>query len=336
VFNFARYTVNLVPMLCVLFMVARFRSMQVDGDIAEPNPESGWIQPVFYACTIAVLVMALAVIVLPLISRCTLETGDCEDDIQFVFVGEPILEMLMVILKYACLLSLYGGAVLIVIFVLWIRPLDDDGRDSVPPAGPEILCITNIACQFFFVHALKFVCFSVQRCMGTLCIRGTLAGMLQASTRTVMFVPMLSILFIGVRLRALQITRYADGRSSPEAGVQDSVAQGMYLVTWALLVKLISTNLDMLLLGPETFDDGADSKRHRGCGKWCSFFFRGIENACYVCMYLGTCVVIVGIFTMTPGGCPPHSNVKAEIIPGVRVAQPVAAEGVAKTLQETN
>lgn len=338
VFNFARYTVNLVPMLCILFMVARFRSMQVDSDIAEPNPESGWIQPAFYACTLAVLVKALAVVVLPLLSsRCTLETGDCEDDIQFVFAGETMFEMLMVILKYSCLLAIYGGAVLIVIFVLRIRPLDDDddGSDLVPPAGPEILCITNLACQFFFVHALKFVCFGVQRCMGTLCVKDRLAGMLVASTRTVMFVPMLSVLFIGVRLRALQITKFADGRSSPTAGVQDNVAQGMYLVTWALLVKLVSTNLDMLLLGPDELDDGiTEPKRRRSWGKWCSYFFRCVENVCYFCMYLGTFVVLVGIFTMTPETCPPHGDDgRAGIVPGVRVQQPIAAETTAKSLQ---
>ena len=47
-----------------------------------------------------------------------------------------------------------------------------------------------------------------------------------------MFCPMLSILFVGIRMYALQIT---DNKGSPQGWVQD----GMYMATWSLLIQFV-------------------------------------------------------------------------------------------------
>ena len=48
-----------------------------------------------------------------------------------------------------------------------------------------------------------------------------------------MFAPMLAVLFIGLRMRALQIT---DNRGSPQKWAQ----QGMFLCTYAILMQVLS------------------------------------------------------------------------------------------------
>merc|ERR1719253_570956 len=54
----------------------------------------------------------------------------------------------------------------------------------------------------------------------------------ESAKSTVQFAPMLSVLFIATRMRALQIT---DQRGSPQGYVQD----GMYLASWALVIQFM-------------------------------------------------------------------------------------------------
>merc|ERR1719161_628323 len=48
VLSLAAYTVNLAPMLCVLFIGARMRALQIDPLNGSPQP---WAQKCFYLCT---------------------------------------------------------------------------------------------------------------------------------------------------------------------------------------------------------------------------------------------------------------------------------------------
>merc|ERR1712025_1053338 len=49
---------------------------------------------------------------------------------------------------------------------------------------------------------------------------------------TIAFCPMLAILFVGTRMRALQLTQ---NRGAPQGWAQD----GMYMATWALLIQFV-------------------------------------------------------------------------------------------------
>merc|ERR550514_70869 len=55
---------------------------------------------------------------------------------------------------------------------------------------------------------------------------------------TVAFCPMIAILFVGTRMRALRLT---NNRGAPQGWVQD----GMYCATWAILIQFM-----MVLLVP--------------------------------------------------------------------------------------
>merc|ERR1719263_1941182 len=58
--------------------------------------------------------------------------------------------------------------------------------------------------------------------------------------RVVMFAPMLSVLFLAARIRALQLTRTADGKVPPGAGPQPWAQQAMFSATWALLMQYVA------------------------------------------------------------------------------------------------
>merc|ERR1712182_180603 len=67
----------------------------------------------------------------------------------------------------------------------------------------------------------------------------------------VMFCPMLSILFVGTRMFALQIT---DSKGSPQGWAQD----GMYMATWSLLIQFTMICLTPIATGApgKTDEDG--------------------------------------------------------------------------------
>merc|ERR1719478_1703637 len=65
--------------------------------------------------------------------------------------------------------------------------------------------------------------------------------------KTVKFAPMLSVLFIGLRLRALQIT---DQKGAPQGWAQ----QGMFLATYAIMFQLLLIFVLGALQGPPKVD----------------------------------------------------------------------------------
>merc|ERR1719169_294423 len=59
---------------------------------------------------------------------------------------------------------------------------------------------------------------------------GTMYNAMEAARATVQYAPMLAILFVGTRMRALQITQQ---KGSPQGWAQD----GMYMATWAVAIQ---------------------------------------------------------------------------------------------------
>ena len=60
----AKYTVNMAPMLCVLFIGARMRALQIDPVHGSPQP---WAQFCFFLCAYSVMFQTLMVILTPFI-----------------------------------------------------------------------------------------------------------------------------------------------------------------------------------------------------------------------------------------------------------------------------
>merc|ERR550514_443686 len=83
----ARRSVNLAPMMGILFLAARMRALQVnpgDGDLQD------WASPACYLCVGALLVQVVMMIVFPLIDReCEVEHGPAQ--------GEAILHLTLTV-----------------------------------------------------------------------------------------------------------------------------------------------------------------------------------------------------------------------------------------------
>merc|ERR1719271_1720144 len=181
----------------------------------------------------------------------------------------------------------------------------------------------NLTVQYFTVYLALFICITIKQFSPSLKIMDFLIGVFDAGRHTVMFAPMLSMLFIGARMRALQLTKATDGTIPPSAGPQPWAQQAMFLWTWSVLVQLIMAMIVPILTGtgkPEMDADG-NVITPAGSNKIVAAIIDVIKYLCLIAMYGGACVIVYAVYTMTPESLPPYCE-DSTLIPGVKVPNP--------------
>merc|ERR1719473_1822639 len=315
----AKYTVNFAPMLCILFVGARMRALQIDPKHGNPQK---WAQNCFYLCTYSVMVQTILVIVMPFATRCECKQGASEGDVTFV-MENPTIGIVMTVVRYVCLVALYAGFTAVMVSVFLIEHPTD--VSLTPPISPAMACVMNLTVQYFTVYLALFVCITIKQFAPGIQIMSFLIAIFEAGQKTVMFAPMLSILFIGARMRALQLTMATDNTIPPGAGPQSWAQQGMFLATWSVLVQVIMTIVTPIVLGtgkPEMDEDG-NMKTPKGSNRIVGAILDTIRYLCLISMYTGAVTVMYAVYTMTPETLPPYADHK-NLIPGVDVPKPPA------------
>merc|ERR1719174_1496315 len=158
-----------------------------------------------------------------------------------------------------------------------------DGAEKTPPISPAMQCVMNLAVQFFTIMFLLFVSITVRQFTGM----GEFAILIfEAGQKTVMFAPMLAMLFIGCRMRALQLTKATDGTIPPGAGPQGWAQECMFLATWAVFVQVLLVILMGAMYAVEMDEDGnvLPPKNANACIGGIVTFTRYF---CMICMYGG-------------------------------------------------
>merc|ERR1719262_1430472 len=173
---------------------------------------------------------------MPFLVDCECKQGSSEGDVEFVMENQ-VVAMAIIAIRWVCLLALYGGftAVIYSIFVIE-HPTD---VSLTPPISPAMQCVMNLTVQYFFIYLCLWICITCQQFMGSSPFWDNAIAIFDAGRATVMFAPMLSMLFIGARMRALQLTKATDGTIPVTAGPQLWAQQAMFLATWSVLVQLI-------------------------------------------------------------------------------------------------
>merc|ERR550514_1649480 len=182
------------------------------------------------------MIQTLLVILMPFCVQCECKQGSSEGDVEFV-MDNPTVGIIISVIRWICLLALYGGfsAVIYSVFVIE-HPTD---VSLTPPISPAMQCVMNLTVQYFFIYLCLWICITAQQFMGSSPFWDTTIAIFDAGRATVMFAPMLSMLFIGTRMRALQLTKATDGTIPPTAGPQGWAQDGMFLSTWSVLVQVI-------------------------------------------------------------------------------------------------
>merc|ERR1719460_1063807 len=287
------------PMLAVLFIGARMRALQMDPVNGAPQR---WAQNCFFMCTYALLVQTILTIAIPVVLGGTAKKVEPTEGRPYVTEGEIEYEIssmgsgvatVLSIIKYIILIGIYVGFSCVIYSVLTIE--HPQGPQYTPPVSVTMQCVINLTVQFFFVYFMLWVCNTVREFLGFAngWMITLLSDTMDSAKGTINYCPMLAILFVGTRMRALMIT---NNRGAPQGWVQD----GMYMATWAVLIQfLMVIFVGLTTAGPVPIDED-------GTPKWepthpiLTYVALGLKWITFIFLYAGIIAVITGVYTMTP------------------------------------
>merc|ERR1719453_2867476 len=179
----AKFTVNFAPMLCILFIGARMRALQMDPKHGNPQK---WAQNCFYMCTYSVMIQTILVIILPFCGGKCLQ-GASEGDVVFE-MDSPTLGMVVAAVRWICLLALYGGFTAVIYSVFVIEHPTD--VSLTPPISPAMQCVMNLTVQYFFIYLCLWLAITCQQFLdnsGSSSFWGKTIAIFDAARATVMF-----------------------------------------------------------------------------------------------------------------------------------------------------
>jgi len=194
-----------------------------------------------------------------------------------------------------------------------------EGAEKTPEISPAMQCVMNLTMQYFFVYLCLWVLITYKQFGQASPSVDTCINTFDTATKTVLFCPMLSVLFIGLRLRALQIT---DQKGAPQGWAQ----QGMFLSTWAVMVQLSMILLFGAVYGKVNTDADGNVVVEAGAEKKESsnvigYIVQAVRYLALIAQYGGAITVVYALFVITPE----TANGVGVLIPGVEVPTPVGA-----------
>lgn len=281
----ASHSVNFAPMLAVLFIAARMRALQMDP--LNGNPQK-WAQTCFFMCTYALITQTCLALLVPLALHGQAKVGQTEGDMEYI-VENKLLGTCLAGLRYAIMLCIYIGFSAVIWSIFTIEhPV---GPDYTPPISVTVQCVVNLTVQFFFVYLVIWICTTVREFTGYEWV--LLTQTMENAKGTIMFCPMLAILFVGTRMRALMLT---DNRGAPQGWAQD----GMYMATWSLFIQFTMICLTPIATGvPGQTDEDGNIKwsPENKCLFFCVATIRWLG---FFLLYGGIITVVIAVYTMTP------------------------------------
>merc|ERR1719248_255833 len=223
--NGAVCTMFFAPMMAVLFIGARMRALQMDPINGAPQR---WAQNCFYACTYAIMIQCILAIAVPLILGGSIKKGDKgEGDVEYT-VENKMLGTCLTVVRWFVMISVYLGIAAVIWSVFAIE--HPQGAQYTPPISVTMQCVINLTVQFFICYILIWAAVTVKELTGW--EWHLLTNTMENAKGTIAFCPMLSILFVGTRMYALQLTNQ---KGAPQGWCQD----GMYMATWSVLIQFL-------------------------------------------------------------------------------------------------
>jgi len=205
-------TVTYAPMLSVLFLAARMRAIQLtQGETEKYKMPQPWAQTAMFCCVYAVLAQVIIVLLIPIVTHESEVTTDEHGnlDLSHVESGGMVATILSAA-RYIIMLALYGGFTTVIVAVFMMKgPKEIWGNEpptatSVDGVSPAVMSTILLTTMFFTVYFLVAVCKTAVELSDRTPFITKLEGTLVLARYTVNFCPMLAILFVATRMRALQ------------------------------------------------------------------------------------------------------------------------------------
>jgi len=291
----AAQTMTYGPMLCVLFIACRMRVEFLSGGTDHPQI---WVQRCMYGVTYAVLASTLLVFLMPILTgkSTKMKPGTCEiehpahdDD------SSPMIRLGLSIARYVILLCLYVGLAGIIVGINIYLPPGATDLNKLPPPAPAVACTMILATFFFLIQLVIAFCRTYEEFKGVAFPK--LVAVMQEASTTVEFAPMLAILFLCARMRALQHD------SQPQRWAQDC----MYASTAAMCVTTLLAIAIPLTVGGSMETDAQTGEKTfsvpEDSSPTLTYVLTGLRFICMIGFYGGAVGVIYSIYTFqAPGG----------------------------------
>ncbi|CAD7934647.1 unnamed protein product [Amoebophrya sp. A120] len=324
--SLATFTVNMAPMLCILFIGARMRALQMDP-VTGKLPE--YAQYACYGCSGAILLQAALIILLPYTApqvQCV--RGDFEGDVKFVGL-RGLLATVFQTLRYFALFAVYGGFSAVCYAIFTMKPAGADDSFAPPPLSPAMLCVMNLVAQYFFIYLSLFVTQTIRMYKPDIRLLNVFAQAVENARMTVMYAPMLAVLFVVCRMRALQLARTTSNTIPANAGPPTYAQECMYLATWSVLAQILLV-LVMSFSYPIELDEDGNVKVPKTSNLTVAYLISALRYGSLIAMHGGSCGIVYALIYMTPETIQPYAH--NPILPpsvGVEVPAPVSPESTA-------
>lgn len=230
----AAQTLTYGPMLCVLFIACRMRVEFLSNGTDQPQM---WVQKCMYALTFAVLGSTVLVLITPVLTSKPHAARNVNPNLpvdlekpqhtegQSIYVFYTLTTM-----RYLILLGLYGGLAGVIVGINVYLPPGHDDFTTLPPPAPAVACTMMLAKFFFAIQLVIAGCRSYTEFTGVE-FRQTI-DVMHAGANTVEFAPMLAIVFLAARMRALQHD------SQPQRWAQDCMFASTYAMCATTLLAI--------------------------------------------------------------------------------------------------
>jgi len=263
---------NLAPMLAITCIALRIRALA----IGRRNPQ-GWAHDAMYFATFGLITTTIVAVVGPMIFGGKVTKGSTEGDVVFE-VSNTFLAAIFTAIRYICVFSVNIGLAVVVYAAFVLEP----------PSGPTPPIATSVATTFilvqmyFMAYVGVWLCTSVHQ-FGLVSESSiaTASQMFDGAKSAIQFAPMVCLLFLGARMRAMQVK----GRlAAPQ-----NWAQGcMWGTTCAIMFGVITG-----FIGPVfTFLDTNPT---------CAGIMDVLRLLCLVLVHAGALAVVVSLFLIHEG-----------------------------------
>merc|ERR1719199_1459313 len=309
-FLIATASMNFAPMLAVLFIGARMRALNMDP--INGNPQK-WAQNCFFMCTYAVLAQTCFSVAVPLVLQGEVRAGKVEGDMEYT-VENKLFGTILAIGRYVMMICIYVGFSCVIYSIFTIE--HPQGPQYTPPISVTMQCVINLTVQFFFIYLWIWAAITIKEFTGF--EWALMTQTMENGKATVMYCPMLAILFVGTRMQALMMT---NNKGAPQGYAQD----GMYMATWSLLIQFAMIVVTPLATGAPAQCDEDGNIKWEPENKILFYVVSAIRWLGFILLYGGIIAVVVGVYTMTPetangrGSVPLVGDGK---VPGVGVGVP--------------
>merc|ERR1719191_1559535 len=107
-------------------------------------------------------------------------------------------------------------------------------KETMPAVAPTLQCVISLSIQYFIIYTLLAIIRTANQFTGHSMLG--VQKIMETACTTVTYAPMLSVLFLGVRMRAIQLSQ---GQTEKYQLPQPWVQQAMYICTYAVLGQVI-------------------------------------------------------------------------------------------------